>query len=120
MSGSRPAADRHGPPPAPTRRRWSLRGARATALVPDVALEVDGRPVPATSGQSLLAALVAAGAWSQRLHPVTGRPEAGICGMGTCQACVVTVAGRGAVRACGTEVEDGLQVTTAAGRERSR
>jgi predicted molibdopterin-dependent oxidoreductase YjgC len=75
---------------------------------------VDGRPVAATSGQSLLAVLVAQRAWAQRQHPVTGLPEAGICGMGTCQACEVAVEGRGTVRACGTDVETGMRISTAA------
>jgi hypothetical protein len=35
--------------------------------------------------------------------------------MGTCQACEVVVVGRGAVRACGVEAEDGMRVRTAAG-----
>jgi len=84
------------------------------SLRPDIRLELDGRPVPAVSGQSLLGVLVAAGAWAHRRHPVTGRPEAGICGMGTCQACEVVVDGRPA-RACAVEAEDGMRVHTASG-----
>jgi predicted molibdopterin-dependent oxidoreductase YjgC len=83
-------------------------------LRPDLRLEIDGRAVAATSGQSLLGVLVAAGAWTQRRHPVTGRPEAGICGMGTCQACEVVVDGR-RVRACAAEAEDGMRVRTGEG-----
>ena len=90
-----------------------MRRARLRPLQPDLRLEVDGRPVPATSGQSLLGVLVSAGAWVQRRHPVTGGPEAGICGMGTCQACEVEVDGR-RVRACTVEAESGMRVRTAA------
>jgi predicted molibdopterin-dependent oxidoreductase YjgC len=93
----------------------SPRRRRRAALTADLAIEVDGRPVPATSGQSLLGVLVGAGVWTQRRHPVTGRPEAGLCGMGTCQACEVAVGGAGTVRACSTEVTDGMSVRTAAG-----
>ena len=92
-------------------RRTSRRGLR-----PDIRLDVDGRPVPAVSGQSLLGVLVAVGSWTQRRHPVTGRPEAGICGMGTCQACEVLVDDRRA-RACAVEVVNGMQVRTASGGE---
>lgn len=91
---------------------------RRRALRPDLELRVDGRPTPAVSGQSLLGVLVASGIWTQRSHPVTGRPEAGICGMGVCQACEVVVEGRGAVRACGVEAENGMRVHTAAGTGR--
>jgi sarcosine oxidase subunit alpha len=91
----------------------------AGRLTPDLAIEVDGRSVPATSGQSLLGVLVGAQVWTQRRHPVTGRPEAGLCGMGTCQACEVTVEGAGTVRACSTEVTDGMHVHTASGAEAS-
>jgi predicted molibdopterin-dependent oxidoreductase YjgC len=88
------------------------------ALHPDIRLDVDGLPVPAVSGQSLLGVLVAVGCWTQRRHPVTHRPEAGICGMGTCQACEVLVDGR-RVRACAVEAEDGMRVSTASGAEAS-
>lgn len=66
----------------------------------------------ATSGQSLLGVLVAERVWTQRRHPVTGRFDAGICGMGVCQACEVFVDGQGTVRACGLEVVDGMRVRT--------
>ena len=91
-----------------------MRRSSRRELRPDVRLEVDGRTVTALSGQSLLGVLIAAGSWAQRRHPVTARPEAGICGMGTCQACEVVVNGR-RVRACGLEVEAGMRVRTTAG-----
>lgn len=83
-------------------------------LPADVGLTVDGHPVRATSGQSLYGALVAHGLWHHRRDLVTGGPRAGYCGMGVCFECLVEVDGRPGVRACGTEVGDGMVVRTAA------
>ncbi len=83
-------------------------------LRPDAVVTVDGRTLPACTGQSLYAVLVDAGIWRHRTHPVSGAPEAGMCGMGTCLACLVDVDGRPDVRACAVEVHDGLRVRTGA------
>lgn len=87
-----------------------------TGLRPDAAVYIDGRCVPACTGQSLYAVLVGAGIWHQRAHPVSGAPEAGNCGMGTCLGCTVNVDGRSGVRACAAEVRDGIRVDTGSGR----
>ena len=77
-----------------------------------VRILLDNQPLEALAGESLAAAMAAAG------RPGTGpgkdRERAPFCGMGVCQDCVVTVAGRGRVRACLTPVEHGLEVSTAA------
>lgn len=83
-----------------------------SGLRPDAVVYVDGRCLPACTGQSLFAVLVGAGIWQQRAHPVSGAPEAGNCAMGTCLACTVEVDGRSGVRACAVEVRDGIRVGT--------
>ena len=76
-----------------------------------VELTVDGRPLRAPEGQSLAAALLAAGRSALRDSP-SGRPRGVYCGIGVCQECRVNVDGRGVVRACVTPVTGGMRVTT--------
>ena len=76
-----------------------------------VALSVDGARLEAPEGQSLAAALLAAGRASLRPSP-GGEPRGVYCGIGVCQECRVHVAGQGVVRACVTPVAGGMQVTT--------
>jgi D-hydroxyproline dehydrogenase subunit gamma len=73
------------------------------------ALLVDGRPVPAAAGQSIAAALLAAGRPALRRSP-RGAPRGLYCGIGICQECRVEVEGRGTVRACLTPAEPGMRV----------
>ncbi len=72
---------------------------------------VDGAPLHAPAGQSLAAALLAAGRAALRTSP-SGTPRGVYCGIGVCQECRVHVAGRGVVRACVTPVSAGMRVTT--------
>jgi D-hydroxyproline dehydrogenase subunit gamma len=74
-------------------------------------LTVDGRPLRAPAGQSLAAALLAAGRATLR-HSPSGMPRGVYCGIGVCQECRVHVAGLGVVRACVTPVAAGMNVTT--------
>lgn len=59
----------------------------------------DGRPVTATAGQSLAAALTAAGVLALR-ETATGGARGVFCGMGVCQDCLVVVDGVPNQRAC--------------------
>jgi predicted molibdopterin-dependent oxidoreductase YjgC len=82
-----------------------------------VSLLVDGRPVTAFSGETVFAALLAAGIRVLR-HPLKDQAEAGrggFCGMGVCQECRVTVDGMPDRRACMTLVHEGMEVLTDAG-----
>jgi predicted molibdopterin-dependent oxidoreductase YjgC len=74
-------------------------------------LTVDGRPLHAAAGQSLAAALLAAGRAALR-HSPSGTPRGVYCGIGVCQECRVHVEGLGVVRACVTPVAAGMRVTT--------
>lgn len=77
-----------------------------------IVIRVDGRPVPALEGQSVLAALHAAGIRTLRRSDRRGEPRGALCGMGVCFECRVTVNGRPGVQACMTEVEDGMDIRT--------
>jgi len=70
---------------------------------------VDGQPIPAREGQTVAAALLAAG---QRVfrHTPQGAPRGLFCGMGVCFDCLVVVDGQTGQRACLTPVRSGMQV----------
>jgi len=75
-----------------------------------VLLRVNGEDVSAYRGENLLAALMAAGFRALRKSPVLGEARGGLCGMGVCFECLVTVNGKANTRACMVEVEDGMEV----------
>jgi hypothetical protein len=75
-------------------------------------ITVDGEPIQAYEGESLAAALMAAGRRTFRHLEPGGHPRGIFCGMGICYDCLVTVAGQDHVRACMTLVQPGMQVTT--------
>lgn len=73
-------------------------------------LVVDGQPVAFTHGQTIAAALLAAGRTSWRTTRA-GRPRGIFCGIGVCFDCLVTANGR-RVRACLEPARAGDVVTT--------
>jgi predicted molibdopterin-dependent oxidoreductase YjgC len=79
-----------------------------------VTLLVNGRPVQAYRGQTIAAALLAAGQRTLRHTRRAGKPRGLFCAMGVCYDCVVTVNGESGVRACMRRVEEGMQVTSPA------
>ncbi len=81
-------------------------------FAPDCTIAVDGARLPARTGESVAAALVAAGrpllARSYKYH----RPRGPFCLAGSCGSCLVRVEGQPNVRACRTPCRDGLAVET--------
>ncbi len=73
-------------------------------------LTFDGTPVPIGPGQSVGAALVAAGIRSWRTTRIHGRPRGLFCGIGVCYDCLLTVDGRPDQRACLVPAGDGMRV----------
>lgn len=69
----------------------------------------DGREVEALPGETIAAALSAAGILALR-QTATGAPRGLWCGMGACFDCIVTVDGKSGQRACLVKVEAGLRV----------
>ncbi|HWT08692.1 MAG TPA: FAD-dependent oxidoreductase [Roseomonas sp.] len=72
----------------------------------------DGRAMEPLPGESIAAALSAAGILAFRETP-QGAPRGLWCGMGACFDCIVTVDGRAGQRACLVKAEAGMQVTGA-------
>jgi predicted molibdopterin-dependent oxidoreductase YjgC len=80
----------------------------------------DGKEIAAAPGQSIGAALIAAGYRSWRTTRHTGAPRGLFCGIGICFDCLVVVNGRPNQRACLTEVTDGDEVVPQEGTGRGR
>lgn len=74
-----------------------------------VSLSFDGKPIRATAGDSVLAALLENGAFVRRLE-FEPEPRAGFCLMGACQDCWVWSAAGGRIRACTTFVSEGMEL----------
>ena len=81
-----------------------------------VAITVDGKRVTAWAGDTVAAALIAAGIVHCRTTPVTGAPRAPYCLMGVCFECLVTIDGVGSRQGCLVPVRDGMTVETQAGK----
>ena len=80
-----------------------------------VQILVDGEAVLAFEGESIAAALLAAGTRVLRTTARYGAPRGLYCGMGVCFECVMTVDGRPNVRTCQTPVRDAMRVDTQKG-----
>lgn len=83
--------------------------------VVEVGFTFDGQSITALPGQSLGAALVAAGYRSWRTTRFGGRPRGLFCGIGVCFDCLVALNGRPNIRACLAPVTAGDVVTTQEG-----
>lgn len=75
-----------------------------------VRLVIDGKPVQARDGDTVAAAMLAAGFDHCRTTPVAGAPRAPYCMMGVCFECLVTVDGVGNRQGCCVRVREGMQV----------
>lgn len=76
----------------------------------DATIYIDGKMIPAKSGEPIAAALLASGIKNFRLTPKTGSPRGIYCGIGRCTDCIMIVDGQPNVRTCVTPVRDGMIV----------
>jgi sarcosine oxidase subunit alpha len=79
------------------------RGAKITIVV-------NGRACVAFAGETVHAALLAAGCRLLRKTAKSGQPRGIFCGMGVCYDCLVTINGVPNQRACMTLVEDRMEI----------
>jgi len=77
-----------------------------------VTLTVNGTEIKAYKGETVLAALIAAGYKTLKKNPVNQEPRGALCGMGVCFECTVTINGIPNIRACMTEVREGMNIET--------
>jgi predicted molibdopterin-dependent oxidoreductase YjgC len=80
-----------------------------------VKLTFDDREVEFRPGQSVGAALTAAGVLSWRTTRVDSKPRGIFCGIGVCFDCLVIIDGLPNERACLAMARDGMQVHTQEG-----
>jgi predicted molibdopterin-dependent oxidoreductase YjgC len=73
-----------------------------------VTITFGGRALDAREGQSVAAALIAAGVRSWRTTRRGARPRGLFCGIGTCFDCLLSIDGRPGQRACLVPVRDGM------------
>ena len=83
-----------------------------------VTLSVDGRSIEAREGDSVAAALLAAGLLRSRWTPVSNAPRAPYCMMGVCFDCLMVIDGVGSRQACMVPVRQGMDVRTQHGARR--
>lgn len=88
-----------------------LNSRRVRPVGRDIAFRFDERDLPAIEGETVAAALTAAGILTLR-NARSGAPRGLWCGMGACFECVVTVDGRPEQRACLVKVVDGMKVSS--------
>jgi glycine/D-amino acid oxidase-like deaminating enzyme len=77
-----------------------------------ITFHFDGSPVSSLEGETIAAALSAAGIVAFR-RSASGTPRGLYCGMGACYECVVTVNGRIGQRACMITAADGMVINSA-------
>jgi D-hydroxyproline dehydrogenase subunit gamma len=75
-----------------------------------VTINFDGAPVSAREGDTVAAAMLAAGVDHTRTTPVGGGPRLPYCMMGVCFDCMMEIDGVPNRQACLVRVRDGMQV----------
>ena len=81
----------------------------------EIVFQFDGKEVRAREGDSVAAALLAAGERVTRLTPVGGAPRGPFCMMGACFDCVAEVDGMPGVQTCLVPARAGMLVARQAG-----
>jgi predicted molibdopterin-dependent oxidoreductase YjgC len=74
-----------------------------------ISIMVNGKCIEAYEGETVLAALSAAGFMVLRESKM-GSSRGAFCGMGVCYECLVTIDGKPQQRACMTPVRDGMEI----------
>jgi predicted molibdopterin-dependent oxidoreductase YjgC len=75
-----------------------------------VRIFVNGLEIVAYEGETVLAALIAAGRRTLRQSLHHGEGRGAFCGMGLCYECLVSIDGRPNQRACMTPVKDLMEI----------
>lgn len=75
-----------------------------------VSFRVEGQIVTARAGESVAAAVLAAGLGPTRTTPVSDSPRAPYCMMGACFECLMVIDGQPNTQGCMTPVAEGMVV----------
>jgi D-hydroxyproline dehydrogenase subunit gamma len=91
-------------------RRLTEAGGRSLTIF------IDGVPAPARDGDSVAAAMLAAGRLACRTTVVSGVARGPFCLMGVCFDCLVTIDGAAARQGCMIPAREGMRIETQHGR----
>jgi predicted molibdopterin-dependent oxidoreductase YjgC len=80
-----------------------------------ITISIDEKKIIAYEGETIAAALHAAGIKVFRTTRIYGEPRGIYCNRGRCTDCVMKVDGKPNVRTCVTEVRDGMKIETLKG-----
>ena len=78
----------------------------------EIGIVIDGEPFAAREGDSVAAALFAAGRLACRTTPGSAAPRGPFCMMGVCFDCLVVVDGRANQQGCLIPVAAGMRIDT--------
>ena len=78
-------------------------------------IEVDGKKIVAHEGETIAAALTAAGVRAYRTTAKRHEPRGMYCGIGLCYECVMVINGLPNTRACQTLATPGVRIETQTG-----
>jgi predicted molibdopterin-dependent oxidoreductase YjgC len=81
-----------------------------------VSLTIEGKRVEARPGDTVAAAMLAAGFEHCRTTPMSGAPRAPYCMMGVCFECLVSIDGVGNRQGCLVPVREGMRVELQRGK----
>lgn len=81
-----------------------------------VTIMIDGKSVTAREGDTVAAAILAAGIDRFRMTPISGAPRAAYCMMGACFDCLVTINGVGNRQGCTVRVHEGMRIEVQHGK----
>ena len=76
----------------------------------EISFTFDGDLYKGYQGDTIASALLAQGVRQLRVHEKSGRPKGIYCNIGHCFECRVTVDGKTGIRACMTEISEGMVV----------
>jgi sarcosine oxidase subunit alpha len=86
----------------------------------EVTFDFEGREVTAREGETVAAALLAAGLRGFRATAVSGRPRAPWCMMGVCFECLLEIDGAATRQSCLVTVRQGMRVRRLRGAREAR
>ena len=81
-----------------------------------VMIYFEGKPIEAYEGESVAAALIAAGIYVFRYSPRHKRARGLFCAIGKCSSCLMEIDGKPNQMACMVRVHDGMRVRRQKGK----
>jgi len=81
-----------------------------------VTIHFNGQPIEAHLGETIAAALHAAGVYHLSDSAEKKRPRGLFCAIGQCSSCMMVVDGRPNVKTCTTKVKSGMRVESQKGK----